>query len=113
VSGGLVARGRIQVRARHTCNRCTTEWDDELDVELIELLGSAPDDDYPLEGQVADLEAPVRDAVLLGLPLVPLCRPDCVGLCAECGADLNTGSCPGHQDKADSPFAALRGLLEP
>jgi uncharacterized protein len=113
VAGGLVLRGRISVRARHTCNRCTTEWSEDVDVTTTELLGVEADDDYPLDGDVADLEPPLRDAVLLALPLVPLCRPDCAGLCSVCGADLNTGSCPGHEEDADSPFAALRGLLEP
>ncbi len=53
------------------------------------------------------------DAVLLALPLRPLCRPDCLGLCGVCGADLNTGSCPGHGEAAASPFTVLRDLLEP
>jgi len=113
VAGGLVARGRIGFTASHSCNRCTTGWTEELEIEMTELLGADPDDEYPLEGEVADLERPLRDAVLLALPLVPLCRPDCAGLCAVCGADLNTAPCSGHEDESDSPFAALRGLLEP
>jgi len=39
------------------------------------------------------------DAVLLAVPLRPLCREGCLGLCAACGADLNTGACPGHDDE--------------
>jgi uncharacterized protein len=35
----------------------------------------------------------VRDAVVLEMPFSPLCRPDCLGLCARCGGDRNLGEC--------------------
>ena len=113
VSGGVLMRGRVAVVVHHTCHRCVGEWEEQVEVVVTELLGTDPDDEYRLDGEIADLEPPVRDAVLLTLPLLPTCRPDCAGLCAVCGADLNTGACPGHDDEPDSPFAALRGLLEP
>ena len=53
-----------------------------------------PDEDtYPIEGDHLDLQPLVRDALLLELPLAPLCREDCRGLCPECGADLNAAPC--------------------
>ncbi len=53
-----------------------------------------PDEDtYPLEGDHLDLRPLVRDALLLELPLAPLCQEDCRGLCPTCGADLNLGPC--------------------
>jgi uncharacterized protein len=61
---------------------------------------------------VADLETPIRDAVLLAVPVGPTCKPDCLGLCATCGGDLNTGACPGHDEEGDSPFASLRELFD-
>ncbi len=113
-SGGVFARGRVRTTATHTCHRCLTEWTDDLDLPLAEVLGLDDDEDgYPLDGDVADLEPAVRDLVLLDLPVAPTCRPDCRGLCARCGGDLNTGSCPGHEEEHDSPFASLRDLLEP
>ncbi len=112
-SGGIVARGRVSVVARHTCRRCLTEWSEPLEVEIFEMLGSDPEAEYRLSGDEADLEVLLRDAVLLTLPLRPLCRPDCLGLCGVCGADLNTGSCPGHGEASPSPFTVLRDLLEP
>ena len=113
VSGGVLVRGRVAAAVRHTCHRCVSEWEEVVEVPVTELLGTDPDDEYRLDGEVADLDQPVRDAVMLTLPLLPTCRSDCAGLCAVCGADLNTGACPGHDDEPDSPFAALRGLLEP
>jgi uncharacterized protein len=103
----------VAVVARHTCRRCLTEWPEPLEVDVFEMLGSDPEAEYRLSGDEADLEVPLRDAVLLALPLSPLCRPDCLGLCGVCGADLNTGSCPGHGEVPASPFTVLRDLLEP
>jgi uncharacterized protein len=110
-SGGVYAKGRVEAVVRYTCTRCLSEWSETVSVDIAEIIGG--DGDYPLDGDEVDLEAPLRDAVVLALPLLPLCRADCLGLCSTCGADLNTGSCPGHDDEPESPFAALRHLLEP
>lgn len=112
-SGGVLVRGTAETEATHSCHRCLTEWTEPIEVEVAEILGLEEDPDgYPLDGEVADLEAPLRDAVLLAIPLSPTCRPDCRGICATCGGDLNTGSCPGHDDELDSPFAPLRELFD-
>ena len=66
---------------------------------------------YPLldGGAWADLEALLRDTLVEELPLQPLCKPDCKGLCSQCGIDLNEN--PDHQhDMTDIRFAALEGL---
>lgn len=112
-AGGILVRGEASTTAHHSCHRCLTEWDENLKVSIGEAMGMGDDEDgYPILGEVIDLEAPLRDAVLLEITPVPTCRPDCLGLCAECGADLNGGPCPGHDEEPDSPFASLRGLLE-
>jgi DUF177 domain-containing protein len=46
------------------------------------------------DGRRLDLDTSVREAALLARPMVPLCRPDCRGLCPRCGADWNEGPCP-------------------
>lgn len=112
-SGGVFVTGVVSAVAEHTCHRCTRVWREQVEVAVAEMLETPADAEYPLDGEVADLEPPVRDAVLLALPLVPTCRPECRGLCARCGADLNTGACPGHEEESSSPFAGLRELLEP
>jgi uncharacterized protein len=111
-TGGVFVTGSVATEAMHTCNRCLREFSDEVAAEIQDLVGGE-DPEYPLDHDVADLEPVVRDAVLLLLPLLPLCDPECRGLCATCGADLNTGAGPGHEEASDSPFTALRGLLEP
>jgi uncharacterized protein len=112
-AGGLLVRGVIETEAAHSCHRCLVEWSEPVRIEFSEVLGLDDDPDgYPLDGEVADLETPIRDAVLLAVPIGPTCKPDCRGLCASCGGDLNTGACPGHDEEGDSPFASLRELFD-
>jgi uncharacterized protein len=113
-SGGVLVRGAVETEVLLTCHRCLVDWREVLEVSVMELLGVAEDPDgYPLDGEVADLEPLLRDAVLLEVPLAPTCRPGCLGLCAVCGGDLNTGGCAGHEPERESPFAVLRELLGP
>lgn len=113
-SGVLVARGEATTELQLACHRCLRQWSESLDVEVMEAFGfEGAEGEYPLSGDIADLEPMVRDAVLLEVPLRPLCRDDCRGICATCGADLNSNTCPGHGDESTSPFAELRELLEP
>src|ERR1035438_8752271 len=64
-----------------------------------------------LDGDLLDLEPAFRDAVVLALPMSPLCRDDCPGLCAECGAPLaEAGPDHGHEDAIDPRWAGLTQL---
>jgi uncharacterized protein len=69
------------------------------------------EDERYLNGDLLDLEPAFRDAIVLALPMSPLCREDCPGLCAECGAPLADAG-PGHRhDEATDPrWAALKQL---
>ena len=69
------------------------------------------DEERHLHGDLLDLEPAFRDAVVLALPMSPLCREDCPGLCAECGAPLADAG-PGHRhdEAADPRWAALKQL---
>jgi uncharacterized protein len=111
----ILARGAIDFVAVLQCNRCLTGWTESGTVEFTQLFGVEPGEDtLPIQrdGHI-DLEPVVRDEVGLALPLVPLCREDCLGLCPTCGTDLNTAPCSGHADENDSPFGSLQQLLEP
>ncbi|MFH1475453.1 MAG: DUF177 domain-containing protein, partial [Chloroflexota bacterium] len=57
-----------------------------------------------------DLEPLAREAILLAAPIAPVCRPDCRGLCAECGIDLNTGP-HDHGEAPGDPRLAKLGEL--
>jgi uncharacterized protein len=94
VTEGVLATGSVTGTVSGECGRCLSEFTDELAVDFVELFAypnSATEettdaDEVPrIEGDHLDLEPVVRDAVVLSLPLTPLCQPDCGGLCPECG----------------------------
>ncbi len=78
---GLVASGTITVPWEGECRRCLTPVRAESIVEVREIFDPRPieGETYPLGEDLVDLEPMIRDAVLLALPLAPLCGPDCLG----------------------------------
>ena len=114
--GGIAVTGTLVAPWRAACRRCARDVGGVLDVRVQERYtpGAAPDDDdaYPLVGEEIDLSDLVRDAVVLELPLAPLCREDCAGLCPSCGADRNEGPC-GCQPETDPRWATLDALRVP
>jgi len=62
-------------------------------------------------GTEIDLTGFLQEVMVLALPVQPLCRADCRGLCPQCGTDRNTQSCDCEQVRSDSPFAVLRGVV--
>ncbi len=110
---GILVSGRLRGSIRYSCARCLKPGEAEFDLEVTELFseGATADDDeaYPVDEGSIDLEPMVRDAVLLGLPFSPLCRPDCLGLCERCGGDRNLGECSCGPE-LDPRWAPLAGL---
>jgi uncharacterized protein len=73
--------------------------------------GGSEDDGYLLEGDLLDLEPALRDALVLELPLSPLCAADCPGLCSTCGIRLAEAE-PDHGHASDGGvWAVLKGLF--
>lgn len=73
-----------------------------------------PDEDDPFfisESHLLDLGEALREYALIAMPMQPLCREDCQGLCPTCGADRNNGSCDCAEDTDDDRFAVLKKLL--
>ena len=64
----------------------------------------------PASGETVDLEAIIREQIILMVPLKPLCQEDCRGLCPICGANFNRETCSCQVEKSDSPFAQLAKL---
>lgn len=114
LSDGIVVSGRVTAPWQGACRRCLGTACGTLDVTVSELYQSRPESDeaFPIKGDLLDLEPLVREAVLLELPLAPLCRPDCAGLCPECGADRNESDCGDRAESGDPRWAALDGLRE-
>ena len=117
VSEGVYVSGTASAPLSGECARCLEALTDELTVEIGELFAypdsvtdeTTDDDELPrVVGEYVDVEQTVRDAVVLALPLAPLCTDDCPGLCPDCGgrrADL--GPDHGHET-LDPRWAALR-----
>ncbi len=62
------------------------------------------------DGESLDLLQETKDLLLVNLPIKPVCRPDCRGLCPQCGTDLNEDPCTCEQSKGPSPFDKLKDL---
>lgn len=109
---GVLVSGTASVTVTGECARCLepVEWDQAVPITELYLHEPGPEgEELPvLDGDLLDLEPVVRDAVVLDLPLAPLCRPDCPGLCVECGARLADD--PSHRhDPIDPRWAGLAG----
>jgi uncharacterized protein len=63
-----------------------------------------------VEGETFDTGPLLREQLQLGVPMKPLCREDCRGLCPQCGADRNRGDCDCKDDWVDPRWAALADL---
>jgi DUF177 domain-containing protein len=115
LSDGIWFEGSITGRYTLECARCLAPLDAAFGLSAAELfavgLEEGSDEGYPLVGDVIDLLPLVRDTVLLGIPSHPLCRLDCAGLCARCGAELNAGPCGCPPPAAHPALVALRDLF--
>jgi uncharacterized protein len=116
VMEGVLVSGQVRGPLAGQCVRCLEGLESELKVDLQELFvypeRSEQDDDDELreiEDERIDLEPALRDAVVLALPFQPVCRPDCPGLCPQCGQRL--ADAPDHRhDEQDPRWDALRVL---
>ena len=112
VPEGIVVRGTLAASWSAACSRCVEPVGGEISVHVSELFELTPleGETYKLDEDVIDLEPLVRDALLLELPLAPLCSADCAGLCASCGANRNLTHCECVTKAIDPRWAALRSL---
>lgn len=122
---GILARANLETAARLECSRCLDVVVEDLPISFTEeyipvidvttgLPTNVPheSDTYRIsEKHELDLEPAIREYGLLALPMAPLCRLDCAGLCPQCGANRNLQKCECVVDVADNRFAPLKALL--
>ncbi|MEU4108330.1 YceD family protein [Streptomyces sp. NPDC048208] len=129
VMEGVLVTGTARAQAKGECVRCLEPVGLELEADFQEMFSypdaddrgrviAEPGDDAEddedrqyIEDGLIDLEPLLRDAVVLALPMQPVCQDDCQGLCSECGARL-TGDPDHHHDAVDIRWAALQGLAD-
>lgn len=122
---GVLVSGQLHTEVELACSRCLEpfstavdfvleeEFHPTIDVSTGAKLPLADDEDEAIlidDQHIIDLLEVMRQNILLALPIRPLCKPDCAGLCAQCGQNLNEGSCTCEQDLADPRWEALRAL---
>ena len=124
---GILVRGELRAPLRRTCSRCTDPYVEDVSVPIHEeflpsvdlesgaqLQAEAADADVTLridERHEIDLSGVFHDELSLTEPMHPLCRPDCPGLCPECGEKLETGRHDHGGDEIDPRLAGLAALL--
>ena len=95
-SSGIGAVGTVRAPWVGICRRCTAPVSGELSIAVNERFAEPPipeEELYPIVDDAIDLGPLVRDAIVLELPMEPLCREDCRGLCPQCGSDRNESEC--------------------
>lgn len=118
----VFVRGRVAATVPQTCGRCLDVFPARVDVPIdVRLVPRPPAadsvelgaDDLDVDfyaGDQLDLGRVVANETTLALPMKPLCRPDCRGLCAVCGANRNVVPCTCPLRPPDPRLAALRDL---
>jgi uncharacterized protein len=121
-SNGILAIAHLSTVVRLTCDRCLEPFDWPVSFELEETfhplidihtgvrLPIVPGEEELAmdEHHVIDLTEVVRQGLLVALPMHPLCRSDCAGLCPQCGHNLNEGSCDCPTPPGDPRWAILK-----
>jgi uncharacterized protein len=128
VTEGVLVSGTATATVTGECARCLGPVASTLTVDLLELYeypgtrqqesrhdeaeeSDDADEVRFLDGELLDLEPAFRDTVVLALPMSPLCRDDCPGLCVTCGVPLaEAGSEHGHEDRSDPRWVGLTKL---
>jgi uncharacterized protein len=120
--------GTFSGRVRLTCSRCLAEF--FIDVQDAFSLTYLPrplmpeqqrpgeeaevcEDEIgliPFDGDRIDLREGLQEQLVMALPVKPLCRPDCRGICPRCGADLNRSACRCTDSPVDPRLAVLKSL---
>ncbi len=119
-------KGLVSAGVRYACSRCLAGYDDRLSSAFVLFFTRSsadkepPDEEVELsdvdlvsvtfQGDEIDLAPVVEEQFISELPMKPLCREECRGLCGSCGADLNDGDCGCGGSSAAHPFGVLRNL---
>jgi uncharacterized protein len=113
----VLAQGQLKTQVQAECVRCLESFDLPLTIQFEELLtlfpASPPDKTCHIgEDGYLYLDRPLAELVHLEMPMHALCRPDCKGLCSQCGLNLNEGTCHCSDQDDDPRLAALGSLLK-
>lgn len=123
---GILVTGTLETALELVCDRCLDPFEIPVRVELEEsfrpiidirsgavLPRIAGEELATLidEHHILDIAEVVRQRTLLAIPAHPVCRPDCAGLCPQCGQRLNEGQCQCENETIDPRWSKLQALL--
>ncbi|MBN1643538.1 MAG: DUF177 domain-containing protein [Dehalococcoidales bacterium] len=120
----ILAQGTLTASVRMTCSRCLKPFGSKIRLNVQEeyfptidiVTGekmSSPEEEGSFtidEHHVLDLTEAIRQYIVMALPMKPLCRENCAGLCSICGKDLNEGDCGCRETETDPRWAELLKL---
>lgn len=112
---GLLVQTKFQAWTAAECVRCLADFQQLLEVDFSDLYAfnqaSVTESGLllPENGKI-DLAPVVRDEMLLAVPISPLCRPSCKGLCPICGENLNETTCQHEAEDKEADAGELRSL---
>ena len=122
---GVLVSGQLHTEVELACSRCLESFSTAVDFALEEEFRPTIDISTgaklpPVDGEdeatlissqhIIDLLEVMRQDILLALPAHPLCKPDCAGLCSQCGQNFNEGPCTCEEPLDDPRWEALRAL---
>lgn len=132
VTQGVLLSAEIYAQAHGECIRCLDPVAIVIDRKIQELYRYEPtnekgrkrkreeedidleiDDELQMEGDLLNLEIPIIDAIILALPVNPLCDEECLGLCPDCGEKWERLPEDHAHEVVDARWSGLRGLVEP
>lgn len=130
VAGMFRVEGKLRTEAGLTCSRCLADFETALTSHFHvtytrEVPGGeeAPSEArelsaeemglMPFDGEEIDFRDMLQEQIILAIPMQPLCRADCQGLCSRCGTDLNRETCNCREETVDPRLAALKNLKLP
>jgi uncharacterized protein len=123
-TNSILVQGRLYTQTEMNCSRCLKPFTLKIPLKIEEeffptidiITGmKLPEPEDPGsftidEHHILDLTEAIRQYIVTAIPMKPLCREDCAGLCATCGKDLNLGKCDCHEEEIDPRWVELLKL---
>ena len=116
----LILETKLKLKAHFDCDRCNEVFLSTLDTnyKIVYLFGNNPYEKeeslnvvyLPLDASEIVLDNDIRDYAMLAIPMKRLCKVDCMGICPECGKNLNEESCSCNSREIDSRWLPLKDL---
>ncbi len=120
----ILVRGSLKAMVGLVCARCVTSFrlpiSSRVEVEYRLKIEEPPEENLELEEEDIntyfctqnrlDLGQAFRDQIFLSIPIKPLCKDTCKGLCSTCGANLNEGTCGCSAESIDPRLEVLKAL---